>query len=744
MKHSLEMEGKAPSGPPAGKNGNGAPLAARVRAAGGLLFVALASFAVVEVVARPGENPGVTAVHLLGLGILSALMVPLYRKTSDTILQAATVAALLTCALVSVGVAALTADANSSSFVFVALAMGSAALLPWGPKPQAIFVAFLAVLFPLAVSMAEGGVSVFRLREYLGLLVILGVSVYIAGELERYRRQAEAELERRLAREQEIDRQRRFLRAVVDINPHLIFAKDRDGRFTLVNQAVAEMYGTTVHDLVGKTDADFNPNEDEIRFFRKIDLEVLDTGEERVIEEERITDAAGNVHWLKTIKRPLFSEDGRPEQVLGVAMDITEQRASRIRLQAEALIASTLSTAGEEIITALNSPELPQALCRVARWALGGHWAQLWTVDESTGRIRPSAQDQAPPEVWAALQVVEVDQAMVAEIWKQAEAREITIITREDAGRWIPPVLLGLAKSFSGAVVVPLWRGSELSGALIVGLQPDALSFVPVLKRIAGGLSQLASLTWESARLVEQVARASRLKSEFMATMSHELRTPLNVILGYSGLLLEDALGELSPEQREAVTRLRANALQLLDLVNATLDVTRLEAGRVHLDLRPVSIAEVVAQTVRETVEQVQPNGVHVWRVIPPTLPKVSTDPAKLKVIVKNLFANALKFTPSGWVLVDGVLDNGQLIIRVADTGVGISAHDRERIFEPFRQFSQPVDQRFGGVGLGLYIVRRLVDAFGGEITVDSEPGRGTLFTVRLPVDPPNRAASAA
>jgi signal transduction histidine kinase len=277
-----------------------------------------------------------------------------------------------------------------------------------------------------------------------------------------------------------------------------------------------------------------------------------------------------------------------------------------------------------------------------------------------------------------------------------------------------------------------------------VGLQPGALSFAPVLERIAGGLSQLASLTWESARLIEEVARASRLKSEFMATMSHELRTPLNVILGYSGLLLEEVLGEMNPEQRDAVARLRSNALQLLDLVNATLDVTRLEAGRVHLDIQPVSVAEVVAQTVRETVEQLQPNGVDVWKAVPPTLPRVSTDPVKLKVIVKNLFANALKFTPSGWVLVDGALDNAQLIIRVADTGVGISADERERIFEPFRQIGQPVDQRFGGVGLGLYIVRRLVDAFGGEINVDSEPGRGTMFTVRLPLDPPSWRVAAA
>ncbi|MCX8070832.1 MAG: PAS domain-containing sensor histidine kinase [Candidatus Binatia bacterium] len=717
------------------------PLLARARAAGWLLLIALAGFAIAEVVARPLENPGVTAVHLVGLGVLAMLMVPLYRGSSERTLITAAVFAVLTAAFVSVAVAALTGDANSASFIFVSLAMGSAALVPWGARAQTLVATILALLFPIAVYSAEGAFSPFRLREYLGLIVVLGASVYIAAELERNRRRAAAELQRRLERERELDAQRRFLRAVIDINPHLIFAKDRQGRFTLVNQAVAEVYGTTVDYLLGKTDADFNPHEEEVAFFRKIDLEVLDTGEERIVPEERITDAQGNVRWLRTIKRPLFSQDGRPEQVLGVAMDITEQRTFQEELREEALIASTLSRAAEDIIAALNSPQLPAVLCGVATWALGGRWAQLWTVDEESGRVRPEAQHAASPEVWQALQVVEVHKSMVIDLWRRVETREIVTISPQKASQWIPQTLLGLAKAFSGAAVIPLWRGNQISGALVVGVQEEALPLARPLERIANGLSQLASLTLENARLVHEVERASRLKSEFMATMSHELRTPLNVIIGYSGLLLEGALGELSKDQVEAVERLRANALQLLDLVNATLDVTRLETGRVPLELRPTSVPEVVAQTVRETVDQLRPTGLDIWRAVPPTLPRVTTDPVKLKVILKNLLANAMKFTPSGWVLIDSQVYKDELVIRVADTGIGIPPTEIERIFEPFQQVGAPVDHRHGGVGLGLYIVRRLVDAFGGEITVESQVGYGTAFTVRLPVEPHGASA---
>lgn len=714
----------------------------RARTAAWLLIFALSGFAAAELIVRPGENPAVSATHSLGLGLLIALTVPLYRNVARRTLIALALTSVMTTAGVSAVVAAFTGDANTSSFIFVALAMGSAALLPWGIRPQALLAVGLAFLFPVVIYAAEGGFSPFRLREYLGLIVILATSVYIAGELERNRRRASAELQRRLEREREIERQRHFLRAVIDINPHLIFAKDREGRFTLVNQAVAEVYGTTVKDLIGKTDADFNPHQEEVAFFRKIDLEVLASGEERVVPEERITDAQGRVRWLRTIKRPLLSADGRAEQVLGVAMDITEQRAFQTELREEVLVASTLSHAAEEIIAALSSPRLPETLCRVASWALGGSWAQLWAVDETSDRVVPTAHHLAPQEMWEAIQVVEIDRSMVAKLWRRAEAREIVFLSPDSATQWIPEALLRLAKGFSGAVVIPLWRGTQLSGALAVGLPAQSPDLAPALQRIAQGLSQLASLTLENARLLQEVERASRLKSEFMATMSHELRTPLNVILGYSGLLLEGALGNLTDEQLEAVSRLRLNALQLLDLVNATLDVTRLETGKVPLDLHPTSVAEVVAQTVRETVEQLRPQGLDIWRAVPPTLPPVPTDAIKLKVILKNLLANALKFTPSGWVLVDGNLEPGNLVLRVSDTGIGIPPEQQDVIFEPFRQVAAPIDDRHGGVGLGLYIVRRLVDAFGGNISVSSQPGRGTQFTVRLPVDA-KRSASA-
>ena len=137
--------------------------------------------------------------------------------------------------------------------------------------------------------------------------------------------------------EQALRKERAFLRQVIDINPNFVFAKDRDGRFTLVNQAVADAYGTTVEALIGKTDGDFNPNADEVAFFRRADVAVMDTRREMVIPEEKITDSSGNVRWLQTVKRPVIGEDGMAHQVLGVSADLTERlRAEEALKESEA------------------------------------------------------------------------------------------------------------------------------------------------------------------------------------------------------------------------------------------------------------------------------------------------------------------------------------------------------------------------------------------------------------------------
>jgi signal transduction histidine kinase len=223
--------------------------------------------------------------------------------------------------------------------------------------------------------------------------------------------------------------------------------------------------------------------------------------------------------------------------------------------------------------------------------------------------------------------------------------------------------------------------------------------------------------------------------------MSHELRTPLNAIMGYNDLVLEGAFGDLKKDQREPLRRVAKSATELLELINTTLDVSRIEAGRLPVDMKEFGLADLLSQIQLETQDLQAKPGVRFHWNLAPALPRLHSDPMKLKVVLKNLIANAVKFTEHGSVTVEAHRQDGGVEIAVADTGIGIPAEARSLIFEPFRQADSSTTRRYGGVGLGLYIVRRLIEMLGGTVTVDSETGHGSTFRVWVPANGVNPAA---
>jgi signal transduction histidine kinase len=273
---------------------------------------------------------------------------------------------------------------------------------------------------------------------------------------------------------------------------------------------------------------------------------------------------------------------------------------------------------------------------------------------------------------------------------------------------------------------------------------------------------RVAERSAELERLSGELLRANRAKSEFLANVSHELRTPLSAIVGFVEMLQDGDYGTLTPRQAGPVRSIQSSAEHLRTLVDQILDLARLAAGRVDLHREPVDLRAFVLALAAELEPIAQAKGLALSLAVGATLPRVRTDPGPLRQILVNLIGNAVKFTAEGGVRVHARLVTATprageptpaalpaahgvwVAVAVTDTGVGIAPEDRERIFEEFEQVAPGARADSGrrGTGLGLAISRRLARALGGEITVDAAPGRGSTFTVWLPVDPADLAAA--
>jgi PAS domain S-box-containing protein len=249
---------------------------------------------------------------------------------------------------------------------------------------------------------------------------------------------------------------------------------------------------------------------------------------------------------------------------------------------------------------------------------------------------------------------------------------------------------------------------------------------------------QNARLQWQS----QEVERANRLKSEFLASMSHELRTPINALIGYSALLLDGVLGDVNVKQRDALSRCRAAAEHLLALINDILDLARIEAGKMPLHVEHVLLRDVIVEVTQQIEPLVRKKQLDFVIEVAADCPAIESDRTRIKQVLLNLLSNAVKFTNQGSVAINATCVPGGVRIDVVDTGIGIRQSDLQAIWEDFRQVDQSRTREFGGTGLGLSITRKLLERLGGSVTVQSDYGTGSTFSVYLPlaipVSPPD------
>jgi len=311
----------------------------------------------------------------------------------------------------------------------------------------------------------------------------------------------------------------------------------------------------------------------------------------------------------------------------------------------------------------------------------------------------------------------------------------------DERGTVLPQVRLLLAQSgYRSLLAVPLLIEQQVFGGLVI-YRPESGSFSHEVVNLLQTFATQSVLAIQNARLFReiedkghQIEIASQHKSQFLANMSHELRTPLNAILGYTELIMDDIYGEVPEKIRDVLDRVQKSGHHLLSLINAVLDLSKIEAGQLTLSLNEYSIKEVVYTAMTSVESLAAEKQLKMAVELGPDLPIGRGDERRIAQVLLNLVGNAIKFTEAGEVKVRVTTADGAFLVAVSDTGPGISAEDQARIFEEFQQADSSSTKQKGGTGLGLAIAKRIIEMHGGRIWVESSLGKGSTFWFTLPV----------
>jgi len=529
--------------------------------------------------------------------------------------------------------------------------------------------------------------------------------------------------------------------AMLDGAPDAILLVDGTGAIRLVNERAERLFGYTRRELLGRPSTLVLP--DDVRAVRDVQRDVygLRRDGSRFLAEISVS--------------PLVT-DGGP-LITAVVRDITDRRrleddrddrgrveVARAHAEEIGRRASFLAEASRVLAASLDYEATLRSVARVAIPYLADY--VLVDVLETQGRLRRLAAAHRDPVLEERLAsapgqspVTSGTSALEAVI----ERGEPTLV-RDVSDAWLAARArdaehLGAAAGArpTSLMLVPLRaRGRTLgvvSFALLNGTRRYALADLA----LAEDLAQRAALAADNARLYREAQDASRAKDEFLAVLSHELRTPLTPVLGWVRML---RTGTLAPEAAErALDTVERNTRLQAQLVEDLLDVSRIIAGKLSLNLRPVALGPIVDMVIEGAAASALAKSIIVTRQVEPDLPRIEADANRLQQVVANLLSNAVKFTPAGGRVEVSVARTGDdLRLTVADTGDGLAPEVAPHIFDRFRQADSTITRQYGGLGLGLSIVRHIVERHGGTVQATSDgPGHGTTFTVTLPIGGP-------
>jgi len=478
--------------------------------------------------------------------------------------------------------------------------------------------------------------------------------------------------------------------------------------------------------------------------------------------EFRVVWPDGSVHWIDDKARSFGAHNGSTPYVTGACVDVTARKRTETALRDETRLLELLNQTGQVLGSTLDLRHLLQAVTDAATQLAGAKFGAFFyntTTDEGdayqlytlTGAPREAFERLGKPRATALFGPTLRGEGPIRCDDVLRDARYGTMAPHYGMPEGHLPVRSYLA--------VPVARTGTVHGALLFG-HPDAGVFTERSERLALGVAAQAAIAIDNARMYEDAQRAaedrkaqleseraarnsaertSDIKDEFLATLSHELRTPLNAILGWSKILRSGAKD--TNDLAKGLEAIERNARAQTQLIEDLLDMSRITSGKLRLDIQPVRPASFIEEAVDTVKTAADTKEIRLERVLDPSVGPISGDPVRLKQVVWNLLSNAIKFTPHGGrVRVTLERADAYIEVSVADTGCGVKPEFLPHLFERFRQEDSSSTRHHGGLGLGLSIVKTLVDLHAGTVHASS-PGvdQGTTVTVRLPSTAPAR-----
>lgn len=524
-------------------------------------------------------------------------------------------------------------------------------------------------------------------------------------------------------------------------------------RINLVPEHRFEYVSPTVEQMTGYTPGEYYRNPDLLDHIvhpddRMPQQQLANAGDDFTEPKEvRWVGKNGKIIWTEQRNLPIRDRDGQVVAMEGIARDITDRKKIEFARQKQALNERTMTEA-MSIFTGNHNrdavfEELLELLAKRQAYQAGVYLA----YDERSKSFKPIASRNVDTGLMP--QSVSLQSNQFAELLMKKTTQ---IIPREKAATLLAGLNVKVLLDHSGTAVAPVFYQNWLQGLLLLGTDRET---GPVdrafLKRVSVqlgiclyGIKQFENLKTLSRQLAvrqkeiekknRELEQANRAKSEFLTNMSHELRTPLNSVIGFSELLERQLFGELNPRQQEYVKDIRESGEHLLALINDILDLSKIEAGSMELDLSEFDLQELLQGSLRLFREKALKKNIRLNISLDEDTGLVVADARKVKQVVFNLLANAIKFTESGGeVLLSAALEGSNVTVSVTDSGIGINESDMDKLFKEFSQVDGSLSRRHEGTGLGLALSGKLVEMHGGSIGVESKPGRGSRFYFSIP-----------